>query len=196
MTACCASSVSRTRIDCAARRRRLCLPRVARSSVARFDIAQPRAPPPSPDNRGTTTWSTVPDLSSACHPPSHHAAALPTRISGDLLCTSSKFLTALAGACLLPLQPVFAHGFAGPHMFISTLLIDDPNVADEASLADLLLPAAAERWRRGARALRRSTSNSTSASPRTSASRLSDGYQWLHTPGAKTPAAGRTWSWA
>jgi hypothetical protein len=27
-----------------------------------------------------------------------------------------------------------AHGFAGDHMFISTLLIDDPNVADEASL--------------------------------------------------------------
>jgi len=27
-----------------------------------------------------------------------------------------------------------AHGFAGDHMFISTLLIDDPDVADEASL--------------------------------------------------------------
>ena len=27
-----------------------------------------------------------------------------------------------------------AHGFAGDHMFISTLLLDDPNVADEASL--------------------------------------------------------------
>lgn len=27
-----------------------------------------------------------------------------------------------------------AHGFAGDHMFISTLLIDDPNVADEASV--------------------------------------------------------------
>ena len=45
-----------------------------------------------------------------------------------------KFLAALVGASLLPAQPVFAHGFAGPHMFISTLLIDDPNVADEASL--------------------------------------------------------------
>ena len=45
-----------------------------------------------------------------------------------------KFLAALAGASLLSVQPVFAHGFAGPHMFISTLLIDDPNVADEASL--------------------------------------------------------------
>ena len=45
-----------------------------------------------------------------------------------------KLLAALVGASLLPVQPVFAHGFAGPHMFISTLLIDDPNVADEASL--------------------------------------------------------------
>jgi hypothetical protein len=31
-------------------------------------------------------------------------------------------------------QQAHAHGFAGDHMFISTLLIDDPNVADEASL--------------------------------------------------------------
>ncbi len=31
-------------------------------------------------------------------------------------------------------QQAQAHGFAGDHMFISTLLIDDPNVADEASL--------------------------------------------------------------
>ena len=47
---------------------------------------------------------------------------------------SSKFAAALVGVGLLSVQPVFAHGFAGPHMFISTLLIDDPNVADEASL--------------------------------------------------------------
>jgi hypothetical protein len=46
----------------------------------------------------------------------------------------SKFLAALVGVSLVSVQPVFAHGFAGPHMFISTLLIDDPNVADEASL--------------------------------------------------------------
>jgi len=31
-------------------------------------------------------------------------------------------------------QQAQAHGFAGDHMFISTLLFDDPNVADEASL--------------------------------------------------------------
>ena len=55
-----------------------------------------------------------------------------------------KFLTALTGVCLLPLQTALAHGFAGPHMFVSTLIIDDPNVADEASAADVLLPAAAK----------------------------------------------------
>jgi hypothetical protein len=32
------------------------------------------------------------------------------------------------------IAPAYAHGFAGPHMFVSTLIIDDPNVADEASL--------------------------------------------------------------
>jgi hypothetical protein len=46
----------------------------------------------------------------------------------------SNFAAAFVGASLLSVQSVFAHGFAGPHMFISTLLIDDPNVADEASL--------------------------------------------------------------
>ncbi len=40
--------------------------------------------------------------------------------------------------CALGLHhPAYAHGFAGPHMFVSTLIIDDPNVADEASLPTL-----------------------------------------------------------
>ena len=43
-------------------------------------------------------------------------------------------LLAALGASVLPCAEATAHGFAGPHMFISTLLIDDPNVADEASL--------------------------------------------------------------
>ncbi|MFI4979864.1 MAG: hypothetical protein ACHQIO_05905 [Nevskiales bacterium] len=46
-------------------------------------------------------------------------------------------LATLAGASLLASEPAFAHGFAGPHMFVSTLIIDDPNVADEASLPTL-----------------------------------------------------------
>ena len=43
-------------------------------------------------------------------------------------------LASLAGAYLPAGEPAFAHSFAGPHMFVSTLVIDDPNVADEASL--------------------------------------------------------------
>jgi hypothetical protein len=45
-----------------------------------------------------------------------------------------NLLASLAGASLLSSGSAFAHGFAGPHMFVSTLIIDDPNVADEASL--------------------------------------------------------------
>jgi len=40
----------------------------------------------------------------------------------------------LAVATTVPFSHAHAHGFAGDHLFISTLLIDDPNVADEASL--------------------------------------------------------------
>ena len=43
-----------------------------------------------------------------------------------LLATMAVGTTALA-------NPAWAHRFAGGHMFISTLPIDDPNVADEAS---------------------------------------------------------------
>src|SRR5580692_12202060 len=43
-------------------------------------------------------------------------------------------LAALAAGTMPVFQQAHAHGFAGDHMFISTLLIDDPNVADEASL--------------------------------------------------------------
>jgi hypothetical protein len=96
-----------------------------------------------------------------------------------------NFLAALAGASLLSAQPVFAHGFAGPHMFISTLLIDDPNVADEASLPTFsFLPQPTDGGSApGLYALefefdKRITENFGFS--------LSDGYQWLRTPGAKT----------
>jgi len=51
----------------------------------------------------------------------------------------TRFTTpaALAAAASLIASPAFAHGFAGPHLFVSTLIIDDPNVADEASLPTL-----------------------------------------------------------
>jgi hypothetical protein len=43
-------------------------------------------------------------------------------------------LATLAAAVPATAHHAQAHGFAGDHMFISTMLIDDPNVADEASL--------------------------------------------------------------
>jgi hypothetical protein len=96
-----------------------------------------------------------------------------------------KFLTALAGVCLLPLQPASAHGFAGPHMFISTLLIDDPNVADEASLPTFMfLPQPNDGgvtpglYNLSFEFDKRITENFGFS--------LSDGYQWLHTPGVGT----------
>ena len=79
-------------------------------------------------------------------------------------------LAALAGASLLPIQPVFAHGFAGPHMFVSTLIIDDPNVADEASLPTFSYLPQPSDGGPVSRPLSRPNSNSTNASPRTSAS--------------------------
>ena len=94
-------------------------------------------------------------------------------------------LAALAGASLLPIQPVFAHGFAGPHMFISTVLIDDPNVADEASLPTFtFLPQPTEGgvtpglYTMEFEFDKRITENFGFS--------LAGGYQWLHTPGAKT----------
>jgi hypothetical protein len=96
-----------------------------------------------------------------------------------------KFMAALVGASLLPVQPVFAHGFAGPHMFISTLLIDDPNVADEASLPTFsFLPQPTEDgvspglYNVSFEFDKRITENFGFS--------LGNGYQWLRTPGART----------
>ena len=96
-----------------------------------------------------------------------------------------KLLAALAGVSLLPVQPVFAHGFAGPHMFISTLLIDDPNVADEASVPTFMwLPQpsdtnpAPELYNLDFEFDKRITENFGGS--------VAAGYQWLRTPGAKT----------
>lgn len=96
-----------------------------------------------------------------------------------------KLLAALAGASLLPLHPVFAHGFAGPHMFISTLIIDDPNVADEASLPTFTwLPqpgggsSVPQLYNINFEFDKRITENFGFG--------INDGYSWLHTPGAGT----------
>jgi hypothetical protein len=87
------------------------------------------------------------------------------------------------------LQPALAHGFAGPHMFISTLLIDDPNVADEASVPTFMfLPQPSEAGvTPGLYSLnfefdKRITENLGFS--------VSDGYQWLRTSGA---GAARGW---
>ena len=98
---------------------------------------------------------------------------------------SQKSLAALAAASLLPAQPAWAHGVAGPHMFISTLLIDDPNVADEASLPTFFyLPqptdggATAKLYNASFEFDKRITENFGFS--------ISDGYSWLPMPGVGT----------
>ena len=46
----------------------------------------------------------------------------------------SYFLPAAMIGAAFASQSAHAHGVAGNHLFVSTLIIDDPNVADEASL--------------------------------------------------------------
>ncbi|HEY4173537.1 MAG TPA: hypothetical protein VGM42_10960 [Rhodopila sp.] len=79
----------------------------------------------------------------------------------------------------------FAHGFAGDHMFISTLLIDDPNVADEASLPTFqFLPSQADgggtsnTYNLGFEFDKRITENFGFS--------IESGYTWLTQPHAKT----------
>jgi hypothetical protein len=90
----------------------------------------------------------------------------------------------VAAACLIA-PPAFAHGFAGAHMFVSTLIIDDPNVADEASLPTFswqpqpsdggpISNAYAAEFEFD----KRITENFGFA--------IEDGYQWLTQPGNKT----------
>ena len=94
-------------------------------------------------------------------------------------------LATLAGASLLSSGSAFAHGFAGPHMFVSTLIIDDPNVADEASLPTFsYLPQpndggpVSELYRAEFEFDKRITENFGFA--------IIGGYQWLTQPGMKT----------
>jgi hypothetical protein len=102
---------------------------------------------------------------------------------------SPKCLAALTAASLLPVSSAWAHGFAGPHMFISTLLIDDPNVADEASLPTFFyLPqptdggTAPKVYNASFEFDKRITENFGFS--------ISDGYNWLRIPGVGT-ASGR-----
>src|SRR3954465_3961502 len=94
-------------------------------------------------------------------------------------------LTALAAGIPALAHQAYAHGFAGDHMFLSTLLIDDPNVADEASLPTFsYLPQPSDGGSApGLYGLeyefdKRITENFGFS--------LSQGYNWLTQPGAKT----------
>jgi hypothetical protein len=78
-----------------------------------------------------------------------------------------------------------AHGVAGAHMFVSTLIIDDPNVSDEASIPTFsYLPESVDSGPAPGRSTlnfefdKRITENFGIG--------LNDGYQWLTQPGTKT----------
>jgi hypothetical protein len=78
-----------------------------------------------------------------------------------------------------------AHGIAGDHMFVSTLIIDDPNVADEASLPTFsYLPQSTDSgpapglYGLSAEFDKRITENFGFA--------IGSGYNWLTQPGTKT----------
>lgn len=97
----------------------------------------------------------------------------------------SLLFATLAGASLLGSQAALAHGFAGPHLFISTLLIDDPNVADEASFPTFSYQPqpsdggpVSNLYAAEFEFDKRITENFGFA--------IDDGYQWLRQPGMKT----------
>lgn len=97
----------------------------------------------------------------------------------------SYIATALAVGTTALTQSANAHGFAGDHMFISTLLIDDPNVADEGSLPTFsYLPQPNDggptpaQYSLGFEFDKRITSNF--------GFQLESGYNWLTQPGTKT----------
>jgi hypothetical protein len=90
-------------------------------------------------------------------------------------------LAALAAGTMPVVQQAHAHGFAGDHMFISTLLIDDPNVADEASLPTFsYLPQSdgTGAYGLGYELDKRITENFGFA--------IESGYDWITQPGNKT----------
>ena len=95
--------------------------------------------------------------------------------------THRYLLAALAASTLPIADRAHAHGFAGDHMFISTLLIDDPNVADEASLPTFSYLPQSEgigQYGLGFEFDKRITENFGFS--------IASGYNWLTQPGAKT----------
>ncbi len=93
---------------------------------------------------------------------------------------------ALVGSAALPSTQAAAHGLAGPHMFVSTLIIDDPNVADEVSLPTFFwLPQSTDPGT-PAQQLHQLNVEFDKRITRNFGFSLATGYSWLHTPGAKT----------
>ena len=94
------------------------------------------------------------------------------------------FIAATACAVLLA-SPAYAHGVAGAHLFVSTLLIDDPNVADEASFPTFMwLPQPSDTspapvaYSANIEIDKRLTENFGIG--------IATGYSWLRTPSRKT----------
>jgi hypothetical protein len=95
------------------------------------------------------------------------------------------FLLTFALSAVVPIA-ARAHGVAGARLFVSTLLIDDPNVADEATLPLFFwLPQPtspgsqpAQQYQLNFEFDKRITENFGFA--------INDGYSWLRTPGSKT----------
>src|SRR5450432_3933117 len=95
-------------------------------------------------------------------------------------------LGAVLIAGIVPIEPARAHGVAGARLFISTMLIDDPAVADEATLPMFFwLPQpespgtpATQQYQLNFEWDKRITENFGFA--------IGGGYSWLRTPGAKT----------
>jgi hypothetical protein len=94
-------------------------------------------------------------------------------------------LAGLAAGGMAFCDHALAHGFAGDHMFVSTLIIDDPNVADEASLPTFsYLPQSTDSgpapaaYGLSAEFDKRITENFGFS--------LATGYNWLTQPGTKT----------
>lgn len=98
---------------------------------------------------------------------------------------SKVLCAALVAGCALLSHQARAHGFAGDHMFVSTLIIDDPNVADEASLPTFsFLPQPSD----GGASSSVSTLNFEFDKRITEnfGFGLNSGYQWLTQGGGKT----------
>lgn len=95
------------------------------------------------------------------------------------------FAAALASSALAHPLSAAAHGYAGDHLFISTLLIDDANVADEASLPTFsYLPQASDT--NPAPQLKGLNFELDKRITENFGFAINSGYNWLTRPGDKT----------